>query len=531
MSRRQRRQQRLEARLSELLQRTERLEKRVEELENENAVLRAANRRLRRDNRKLKRENRRLAEENRLLRREVRRLGGNVEAVENEAAASLAEDEDAGDAEPSDQELAGSGHSARPGSNAAGRRRKRGGQVFHKGTTAKLVPPEKVDRVVHLKPERCSECGETLTEVDPCPSRHQVLETPEPRVEVTEWQQHSVLCGCGKLNRPELPPGVPRGHLAFGPRLQALVALLTGGCRLSKRKVKGLFLDLFGLDISLGSVSNCERAVSEALATPVEEAHAFAQQQRAANVDETGWVEGKVKAYLWSMVTTFVTIFLIRGTRCRDTAQELLGSFNGTLITDRLRTYYYWPIYRHQFCWAHLKRRFEEFLLAGPEAKRIGERLLKEHRQMYAWWYRVRDGTLRRSTFRSYMSPLRRRVRALLEEGAVCTDPETAGTCRELLDKFEALWTFVRVEGVEPTNNAAERSLRHGVLWRKGSFGTDSRQGSVFVERVLTVVASLGQQKRNVFAFLAEACEARVHGEEPPSLLPPEELVEGLSAA
>jgi transposase len=380
-------------------------------------------------------------------------------------------------------------------------------------------------------PDTCSDCGEPLSGEDPNPSLHQVLEIPEPKVEITEYQQHSLLCKCGRLNRGELPPGVPRGHVAFGPRLQALVALLSGGCRLSKRKIQGLFLDLFGLEISLGSVSNCERAVSEALAEPVEEAHAYAQQQSAANVDETGWIEGKVKAYLWSMVTTFVTIFLIRATRCRDTAEELLGAFSGALITDRLKTYYYWPIYRHQFCWAHLKRRFEEFLLAGPEAKAVGEGLLADCRLMFSWWYRVRDGTLKRSTFRTYMQPLRGRVRALLEEGKVCPDPETAGTCRELLEKFEALWTFVRVEGVAPTNNAAERALRHGVLWRRASFGTDSRRGTDFVERILTVVTSLGQQNRNVFAFLTEACQARIHGTTAPSLLPSPDLVKSLTPA
>jgi len=516
-----RRQHRLEAQIAELLQRTKKLEERVEQLENENAALRAAERKHRRENKRLKRTNRKLADENRLFRREVRRLGGNVEALAEEAAASSA-DEDEGEE---------SGDDGPPSSPRGGGRRKRGGQPCHKGSTRPLQPPEKVDRVVDLIPGSCSDCDEPLTGEDPNPSRHQVLEIPEPKVETTEYRQHSLLCKCGKLNRGELPPGVPRGHVAFGPRLQALVALLSGGCRLSKRKIQGLFQDLFGLEVALGSVSNCERAVSEALADPVEEAHAYAQQQSAANVDETGWIEGKVKAYLWSMVTTFVTIFLIRATRCRDTAEELLGSFNGALITDRLKTYYYWPIYRHQFCWAHLKRRFEEFLLAGPEPKRIGEGLLADYRLMYSWWYRVRDGTLKRSTFKTYMSPLRGRVRALLEQGEACTDPETAGTCRELLAKFEALWTFVRVEGVEPTNNAAERSLRHGVLWRRGSFGTDSKRGSVFVERVLTAVASLGQQNRNVFAFLAEACEARIHGTAPPSLVPSPELIESLASA
>lgn len=505
------RQSRLEKQVAELLQRTKKLEKRVSDLETENATLRAAVRRLRRENRQLKRANRRLAEENRLLRREVRRLGGNVEAILAEAAANVAAQEGEESDEDEDD----------PPAKPRGARRKRGGQPCHAGSTRKLVPLEQVDLVVPLKPDTCAGCGEALSGESDDPSRHQVVEIPRPEYSVTEYQRHSLRCECGRVTAADLPAGVPRGPTALGPRLQAFVALLSGGCRLSKRKVRGLLQDAFGLEISLGSVSNSERAVSAALARPVEEAHAFAQRQAAAYVDETGWFEGSAKAYLWSMVTSMVTIFLIRSGRCRDTAQELLGSFAGALITDRLKTYYYWPIRRHQFCWAHLKRRFEEFLLDGPEAKGVGTGLLGEYRQMYEWWYRVRDGTLQRSTFRAYMSPLRNRVRALLEQGAACTDaPETAGTCRELLLKFEALWTFVRVEGVQPTNNAAERSLRHGVLWRRASFGTDGKNGSLFVERVLTVVVSLGQQRRNALEFLTAACQAHLTGAEPPSLVP-----------
>jgi transposase len=139
---------------------------------------------------------------------------------------------------------------------------------------------------------------------------------------------------------------------------------------------------------------------------------------------------------------------------------------------------------------------------------------------MFTWWHRVREGTLKRSTFRSYMTPLRREVERLLEAGSRCGEPKTAGTCRDILKRREALWTFVQVDGVEPTNNTAERALRPGVLWRKGSFGTQSEEGSRFVESMMTVVATLKQQQRNVLEYLTEACEAALRGEAAPSLLP-----------
>jgi transposase len=139
---------------------------------------------------------------------------------------------------------------------------------------------------------------------------------------------------------------------------------------------------------------------------------------------------------------------------------------------------------------------------------------------MFTWWHRVRDGTLQRASFRSYMSSLRREVERLLEAGSACGVTQTEGTCRDLLKRREALWTFVQVEGVEPTNNTAERAIRPGVLWRKGSFGTQSEEGSRFVESLMTVVTTLKQQQRNVLEYLTAACEAALRGEEAPSLLP-----------
>jgi transposase len=150
-------------------------------------------------------------------------------------------------------------------------------------------------------------------------------------------------------------------------------------------------------------------------------------------------------------------------------------------------------------------------------------------RQLFHWWHRVRDGTLQRSSFCVYATQLRLEVRALLREGALCADAKGAALCRSLLHYEPALWSFVHEEGVELTNNTAERALRPVVLWRKGSFGTQSRAGSDFVERMLTVVASLRQQQRNVLDYVATSCEAALHHRPAPSLLSPIEITSGIS--
>jgi transposase len=223
---------------------------------------------------------------------------------------------------------------------------------------------------------------------------------------------------------------------------------------------------------------------------------------------------------LWVAATATVTVFLVQARRGAVAAQLLLGAFVGILTSDRWTAYARWPLRDRQLCWAHLRRHFAAFAEAPGAAGRRGRALLAETDQLFTWWHRVRDGTLARSTFRTYMGPLRQRVEGLLFLGRRCGHAPTAATCREILALAPALWTFVRVPGVEPTNNAAERALRPGVLWRKGSFGSHSPAGSRFAERMLTVAATLKQQRRNVVDYVTLACTAALHGDPAPSLLP-----------
>jgi transposase len=247
----------------------------------------------------------------------------------------------------------------------------------------------------------------------------------------------------------------------------------------------------------------------------------YVEAQSVAHLDETSWREGGKRAWLGVAVTSLVTVFLIRLSRGGPVARELLGEgFSGLLVTDRYRADNGYPVRWRQLGWSHVLRDFEAIRGRGGASEEIGDALLEQAHQMFTWWHRVREGTLARSTFRSYMTPLRREVERLLEAGRTWGDPKTEGTCREILKRREALWTFVQVEGVEPTNNTAERSIRPGVQWRQDSFGTRSEDGSRFVESMMTVVATLKQQKRNVLDYLTAALEAAWRGEPAPSLLP-----------
>jgi transposase len=402
--------------------------------------------------------------------------------------------------------------------------RRRGGQPGHPGHTRNLVPVEAVDEVVVLKPEQCQGCHAPLSGDDASPFRHQVLELPPIQPVITEYQWHQLVCtACGATTRAPWPEGVPSG--TYGPRVHATVALCTGSYRLSKRTTAQVMDELFGVPMSVGTISQSEKATTAVVTVPVEEARAYVHEQRVAHLDETSWRQGDKRAWLWVAVTSCVTVFLVRMSRGGQVARELLGErFSGILVTDRYSAYNWYPVRWRQLCWAHLLRDFEAIRSRGGASEAIGEALLAQGHQMFTWWHRVRAGTLQRSTFRSYMTPLRREVERLLEAGSTCGVPPTAGTCREILKRREALWTFVQVAGVEPTNNTAERAIRPGVQRRKVSFGTQSEAGSRFVESMMTVVATLKQQHRNVLDYLTTAHEAVLRGEAAPSLLPPQEM-------
>jgi transposase len=403
--------------------------------------------------------------------------------------------------------------------------RRPGGQPGHEGQTRPLRPVEEVDVVVPVKPVRCPRCQHPLQGEEAQPQRHQVTEIPPVRPVVTEYQLHQLGCPvCGAVTRADLPAGVSTG--GFGPRVQAITALCTGAYHLSKRTTQQVMADLFGLPLSVGTIANLEHATVQALAEPVTEARSYVQQQPAAYLDETGWREGHQRAWLWTAVTAWVTVFVVRRRRSGEVAQELLGErFWGWLVTDRWSAYTWYPSWRRQLCWAHLLRDIEAMIERGGRSQEIGEALRVQARQMFHWWHRVRDDTLSHASFASYMRPVRREVERLLETGQTCRVPKTEGVCREMLKLRQALWTFVRHVEVEPTNNTAERAIRPGVLWRKGSFGTHSPEGSRFVETMMTVVATLKQQHRHVLDYLTAACEAALHGEQAPSLLPtPDQL-------
>jgi len=394
--------------------------------------------------------------------------------------------------------------------------RKRGAQPGHEFHHRPLLP---ADAEVPCKPMACRHCGETLVGSDPQPLRHQVLELPPIKPLVTEYQLHRLVCPhCGTSTCAPLPDGVPTGRQ--GPRLQGMLAVLTGAYRLSKSQAETLCADLFALPICPGTICHLEQETTQALEPVVGQLREYVKTQHA-NLDETGWREEGKRAWLWTAVTALVTVFHICRSRGKAVARSLLGpGLHWVVTSDRYSAYNWLALRRRQLCWAHLRRDFQAMIDRQNAGSAIGMELLIFSDDVFHWWYRVRDGTLKRSSMRTCIGEQRPWLRSLLQRGAAGGCAKTAGVCRELLKVEPALWTFLRVAGVEPTNNAAERALRHAVLWRKSSYGTASAKGSRYVSTILSVVATCRQQGRNVLEFVTACCQARLQGRPAPSLLP-----------
>ena len=403
-------------------------------------------------------------------------------------------------------------------------RRRPGAQPGHPPHLKHLLPPDRVTHPVPFVPAHCRRCRMPLPADagpdDPEPTRFQVADLPPVRAEVIEYQGHARRCRCcGEVTRAPIP--AEHRRYSIGPGLAAAAGYLAGGHQVSKRGIEEILEALFEVPVALGTVSNLERELSESLAGAHAEAVRAVREAPVKHADETGWKKHGKKCWLWAAATAQVAAFAIHAGRGLAGLAVLLGATAaGIVVSDRWCAYRHLPVYRRQLCWAHLRRDFRGLIELGGQAEEIGLALELFAEDVFHNWYRVRDGTLKRSSLRTYVDSQRPWLRALLARGRASGCAKTAALCGQLLELEPALWTFVRHEGVEPTNNHAERVVRKAVLWRKKSFGSVSEGGCRFVERVLTAVQTLRLQRRPVWHFLQQSIIAHRAHQPGPSLLP-----------
>ena len=398
--------------------------------------------------------------------------------------------------------------------------KKRGAQPGHKGTYRELLPPEKVDQFITcLPPEHC-DCGGTI-QVNNNFQKHQVYEIPQPHYIVTEYQIFSGTCSCcNKKHTGQLPIGVT--FKMFGAKTYALLAVLTSKYRLSKMLAKKLLAELFSLPISVGSVSNVEARVSQAISAPYQEVQDALKNESIVHVDETGCKQSNKNGWLWVLTTFKVTLFLLSHSRGRKIAKELIGKYHDkVIISDRYSSYNYIPDRNRQICWAHLKRDLQRISERSGSSGKLGRDLLRTYRNIFNIYSTTTyEYRLHHNKTKKRLKRLIRKFENLLLDGLICGNNKTKHTCSNIINVSGSLWTFLSNPTVEPTNNQAERQLRPIVIWRKLSFGTQSDRGSRFVERIFTVTATCIQQGKSALEFLQHAVTSYFSNCQPPQLLP-----------
>jgi transposase len=415
--------------------------------------------------------------------------------------------------------------------------KKRGGQIGHIGHDRKLYPLEMCLEVIDHYPQQCGKCGADVIDSSSTQVyRHQIVEVPPVQPIVIEHRFHQMTCTCcGTENQAaEMAEIISKG--GYGSRVAAYVGLFSSQYRQSYRQIKKIMQAVFGIEMSLGTINNLRTEVSEAVSAAVTEAQEYIQQQPIVGVDETGFKQrngdgqnaAKTSGWLWVAVTPLIICFQVILSRASTAAQTVLGSsFAGFITSDRCAAYNWVDVVNRQLCWAHLKRDFIQISERVGASAEIGESLLVQEKLLFNLWHQFRNEQLTRIELVQAVEPIQAKFSSILHEAAELQIGEhektplakTVRTCRNLLKLFDSLWLFVREEGVEPTNNAAERAIRPAVIWRRTSFGSDSLAGSQFVSRLLTVVSSLNLQERNILDFLVESVSAARAGEMPPSLL------------
>jgi hypothetical protein len=398
------------------------------------------------------------------------------------------------------------------------KKRKQGGQKGHKRHLRELIPSEDCATVTPCYPDACRRCGGELQADASAPKRHQVWDLPPIEPVVDEYQLFRGHCPCcGLTTQAALPLGVPTGQC--GPRLAAFTGLLMGHFRQSKRRASMFLGDLLNIPCSPAWTVKIQNLVSEAIAAPYEQLRGELEKQPQLFVDESPTKENKMKAWLWVAVAPLFAVFGIFGNRSRDSLVSLIGDYSGIILNcDRAKMYLDGK--RLQWCWAHLKRDIQK-LIDSPDGqvRRLGHDLMRQEQLLFEHWHRYKAGEITWRGFQRLAGPIRDQFNSYLLRGSFSGNDKLIGFCDEILPRKEHLWTFLEVEGIEPTNNTAERTLRPAVIYRKLSFGTQSAKGSRYLERILTVSETCRLQKLNAYEYLIEAMHAQFSQQSAPSLL------------
>jgi transposase len=396
-----------------------------------------------------------------------------------------------------------------------------GGQPGHEGRTRLLRPVEEADRVFHHHPDHCEHCDDALDEAPEAgePLPHQQYELPPLKLWLFHHWLHRKSCPrCMTVTTARLPPWAVTGQ---GPRLTGFIGLLTGHYQLSRSKVRGLVHDLFGLEIATGTVQACWERVGEALLLPVEELVDALRKATSAFLDETGWKQWGKRCWLWVATTAMFAVFMIHPRRGAEVLHKWFPEgFGGTVHSDRWVAYSFFDTEKRQLCWSHLGRDLQGIIDSKGAGADQAEVMRRGEAWMFGAWHEHKGGRMSRAELQATTAYFREAFREYCEIGAAQKyDDDWRKLGTSMLKLWPAVFRFLDVEGLQPTNNFAEQEVRKGVLWRRSSQGTRSETGSDCVSRMLSIDATCRKQGMDVLEYLTAALMASWSGIPPPSPL------------
>jgi len=279
---------------------------------------------------------------------------------------------------------------------------------------------------------------------------------------------------------------------------------------------------MLGLPISPASVCGVLDEASDAVQDTYEELACALPELPFVNGDESGWPVGRILSWLWIFVAPMFVVSRI-GPRNSETVKEMLGeTFRGILCCDRFGAYLKAHKGVFQFCWAHLIRNFKGLSDTCPkeDARNFSRWMPAEAKRLFEIRHRFRGGDITRAQLIRLSVPIRSRMVSCLKKHSASETAKVRTFAKKLLDCQDGLFTFLYHEGVEPTNNSAERGVRPAVMWRKICQGNKTQKGARITERLLTVTQTCRMQGTDPIEFLAEAILAYRKGLPAPSLLP-----------
>ncbi len=381
-------------------------------------------------------------------------------------------------------------------------KRAKGGQKGHTAHQQQTLEPT---RVVELTPERCT-CGCQDFSNEPLQPfhTHQHVELPPIQLDITRYVLNQCKCPrCGKTVKAQLPQEAQTG---YGPRLSALVAELSGIKAMSRADVQNLCASVLGLPIATGTIQKIVDRASAALEAPYQKIADRVRIAEANYIDETSWFEEHDLQWLWAMVNADAAFYRIDDHRSKEAFLKLVESWNGILVSDGYGVYKNW-VNDRQTCLAHLIRDADGLAQRDkPDIRRFGQIIGFRLRELTDFAKAPPDLCQWDHFYRHLIFTLK------LYEG----DETDAGKfARRVMRQLDSLWTFLENDGVEPTNNRAERSLRFAVLWRKRSLGTRSEKGNRWVERILSFKETCRLRAKATFPLLVDLFRNHFAGTEP----------------